>query len=104
MAAGVGAAVAALALVGADAVQPDSYEVTATALSAPNAISAEGEGWTYNIPTDVAWRDVQGRFHDNGRPECLPPTGKEEGPVRFKAVPVGVDGVKFRQVVFVECP
>ena len=77
--------------------------MTAKALSAPGAISAEGEDWSYSIPRDVAWRDARGAFHPSGRPECLPPSGLEEGPVRFKAIPVEAGGVKFRQVIFVEC-
>lgn len=103
LAGGAGAALAAVVLLGVDAARPDSYVVTAKALSAAGAISAEGDGWTYSIPMDVAWQDARGEFHESGRPDCLPPSGKEEGPVRFKAVPVDVDGLKFRQVIYVEC-
>jgi hypothetical protein len=99
----VGAAMAAIAFVGVDAAQPDEYVLTAKPFSAQNQIGVTAEGWTYSIPTDVAWRDKLGAFREGGRPDCLPPSDKEEGPVRFTAIPVDVGGVKFRQVVFVEC-
>jgi hypothetical protein len=36
-----------------------------------NAMSVEADGWTYNIPTDIAWIDAGGAGHDSGRPGCL---------------------------------
>ncbi|MCA1712091.1 MAG: hypothetical protein LC789_10840 [Actinobacteria bacterium] len=102
-AAAVGALMGGLAVAGVNALRNGVYEVTAKALSAEGAISADGGGFTYSIPLDVAWQDAGGTFHEGGRPACLPPSGKEEGPVRFKAVAVDEDGLKFRQVYFVEC-
>src|SRR4051794_1158087 len=103
VAAAVGATFSAAVIAAVDAARPHAYMVTAKAVSASGGISAEAGGWSYSIPTDVAWLDARGSFHDSGRPECLPPTGKEEGPVRLKAVPVHAHGVTFRQVVYVEC-
>lgn len=103
MAALGGAAVAAVVFVGVDAVRPDEYVLTAKPFSAQNQIGVTAQGWTYDIPTDVAWRDALGAFREGGRPDCLPASDEEEGPVRFTAVPVEVGGVEFRQVVFVEC-
>ncbi len=103
-AAAAGGVVAALAVGSSFAVRGDrTFDVTATASSASGAISVEAEGHTYGIPLDVAWQDARGAFHESGRPECLPPSGKEEGPVRFLATAVDADGLKFRQVFFVEC-
>ena len=101
-----GAVIGALATAGGVAIRDethDDYEGTVMAISASGAISAEAEGWTYNIPLDVRWQDSRGSFHDSGRPECLPPSGKAEGPIRFRATAVNADGVKFRQVYFVQC-
>jgi hypothetical protein len=103
VAAAVGAALTAAVFAGLDVVRPDKYVVTAKAQSAQGAISADDGDWTYSIPLEVAWRDGRGAFHDSGRPECLPPSGKEEGPVQFTAIPVDVGGIKFRQVIFVDC-
>lgn len=103
MAAAVGAGLATAVSAAADVVRPDKYVVTAKVQSAEGAMSADDGNWTYGIPLDVAWRDGQGAYHDSGRPECLPPSGKEEGPVQFTAIPVDVGGVKSRQVIFVDC-
>ena len=102
-AAAAGAVAGGLVVGGAAAWRDGVHVETATAVSASGAISAEADGWTYDIPTDVAWQDASGAFHDSGRPECLPPSGREEGPVRFEAVTVDADGVRFRQVYFVQC-
>lgn len=103
LAAVVGAAVAGAVVGVVDALRPDAYIVTTKPVSASGGIFAEADGWSYNVPTDIAWRDADGVFHSSGRPDCLPPSGKEEGPIRFNAVPVDADGVKFRQVIYVEC-
>ncbi len=81
----------------------EEFDVTARPFSSPGAISVTSDGWTYSIPTDVAWRDRSGSFHDSGRPDCLPPSGAQEGPVRIKARLVDADGVQFRQVFYVDC-
>ncbi|GAA1794518.1 hypothetical protein GCM10009795_045090 [Nocardioides hankookensis] len=74
-------------------------------LSAPGAISCDlSDGWTIGVPRDVSWTDVQGAWHDDGRPQCLPPTGRGlEGPVGLSWVEAEVDGVGWRQVVHVDC-
>jgi hypothetical protein len=74
-------------------------------------LSAEGvisctlpDGWDIEVPRDVGWTDVRGRRHQNGRPQCLPPTGIGlEEPVRLHWLPVEVDGSSWRQVVWVTC-
>jgi len=76
--------------------------LTATPDSAEGAISAEVGGYTYGIPQDVSWTDANGRLHQEGRPDCLPPTGSL-GPVRFAAVEVTVEGRTWRPVVWVSC-
>ena len=100
MAGVVGAAVAAAAFVAVDAAQPDKYVVTAKPFSAQNQIGVTADGWTYSIPTDVAWRDALGAFRESGRSHCLPPSGKEEGPVRFTAIPVEVGGVRLTEAAY----
>jgi hypothetical protein len=50
----------------------------------------------------VWWEDAGGSQHDNGRPDCLPPSGQTM-PVRFAEVTVKIGGGGWRQVVFVSC-
>lgn len=74
-------------------------------------LSAEGtvgcvldDGWNVSVPLDVSWVGRDGSFRSQGRPECLPPTGRGlEGPVELAWVPVEVDGMSWRQVVWVRC-
>jgi hypothetical protein len=68
------------------------------------SISSEPtDGWTYLIPTDVAWFDANGSFHDHGRPDCLPQSGLV-GPITFASVEVNVPAViGYRAVVWVSC-
>lgn len=95
-----------LALAGCANTSTPSKEVeilTGVAHSAEGAISIEAGDWTYGVPLDgVQWTDTNGTWHEDGRPECLPPV---EGtvPVRFAAVEVTVDGVTWRPVVWVSC-
>lgn len=77
-------------------------ERVGVASPAAGAISAEADGWTYNIPLDVPWTDVQGSLHDAGRPDCLSPDPGNVT-VRFASVDVGVNGAMWRQVVWVDC-
>ncbi|MCW2773462.1 MAG: hypothetical protein JWN91_1788 [Nocardioides sp.] len=71
-------------------------------------LSAEGvigctlrDGWDVSVPLDVAWTDAQGTFHQGGRPQCLPPTGRGlEGPVRIAWTKVEAGGIGWRQVVW----
>lgn len=74
-------------------------------LSAAGAISCTlDDGWTVSVPLDVPWTDTRGSFHEGGRPDCLPPTGRgEEGPVRVTWTKVEADQVGWRQVVWVGC-
>ncbi|HEX6489444.1 MAG TPA: hypothetical protein VF137_11320 [Candidatus Dormibacteraeota bacterium] len=73
-------------------------------ISAAGAISLRGgDGWVYDVPLDVAWTDQTGSFHSNGRPDCLPPTGRQVGPITFGEEPVNVAGAQWRQVVWVSC-
>lgn len=69
---------------------------------AEGAISAEADGWTYNIPLDVPWTDATGSFHDSGRPECLGPSTADVE-IKFVSVDVSVEGGGWRQVVWVYC-
>ena len=74
------------------------------ALSAEGIISVEADGWLYGIPLDVRWQDEMGRWHDHGRPECLPPVGIGElGPVRFGTVTVAAEPGTWTQTVWVSC-
>lgn len=34
------------------------------------------DGWDIGVAVDVSWTDAAGVFHEGGRPECLPPTGR----------------------------
>lgn len=77
--------------------------LTGEAHSAEGAISIETGEWTYGVPLDgVSWTDANGSWHDDGRPECLPPS-QETFPVTFAAVEVTVEGVTWRPVVWVSC-
>lgn len=63
------------------------------------------DGWTYGIPTDLAWIDASGSFHGQGRPDCLPPSGRV-GPITFASVEVATPStgsVGYRAVVWVSC-
>jgi len=70
--------------------------------SASGAISLKSGNWWYGVPLSVRWQSADGAWHEDGRPACLPPTGKV-GPVKFGAVPVSRDGVGWRAVVWVSC-
>ena len=73
------------------------------AISTPFQIAILTTGWTYAVPLDVTWRDIEGTWHLGSRPTCLPPTG-EIGNVTFGAVDVrGGGGLSSRQVVWVDC-
>jgi hypothetical protein len=77
---------------------------TGSAHSEQAQISITGEdGWVYNVPLDVNWTDASGAWHQDGRPDCLPPTGEVVGPIKFAATEVTVSGSKVRPVVWVWC-
>jgi len=99
----LGAGLALLAVFVVDEVTPERWTETGMALSAAGAIAGVFNGHDYSIPQDVAWTDARGGYHQSGRPDCLPPTGKQEGPVRITAVTVAAAGYEQRQVVHVEC-
>ncbi len=95
-----------LALAGCATTSMPSNEariLTGEARSAEGAISIETGDWTYGVSLDgVSWTDANGSWHDDGRPECLPPS-QETIPVTFAAVEVTVEGVTWRPVVWVSC-
>ena len=71
--------------------------------SAEGAISIETGDWTYSVPLDgVQWVDVEDIWHDEGRPECLPPMDRP-ATVTFAAVEVTIEGTTWRPVVWVDC-
>lgn len=74
-------------------------------LSAHHVIGCTlSDGWDVSVPLDVTWTDASGVFHEDGRPECLPPTGRGlEGPVRVSWTEVEADGRGWRQVLSVAC-
>ena len=61
------------------------------------------DGWTYEIPLDLAWTDANGTYHLHGRPECLPPSIGPIGPITFASVEASAGGVSWRPVVWVSC-
>ena len=65
-------------------------------------ISVKAGSWWYEVPLSVRWQSADGTWHEDGRPACLPPTGKV-GPVRLGAVPVTQDNTGWRAVVWVSC-
>jgi hypothetical protein len=90
----------------AGAHQSDMHQATVACLSAPGAISCgpvESPGHAeYGVPRDVAWTQ-DGVFYGDGRPECLPPTGRGTVTVRVTWTEVDVDGTRWKQVVGVHC-
>jgi hypothetical protein len=58
--------------------------------------------WTYGFSSDVAWTDRSNTLHDSGLSECLPPLSSVED-VRFAWVQVTIQGVTWRQVVWIDC-
>jgi hypothetical protein len=74
-------------------------------LSAEEVIGCTlNDGWDVSVPLDNSWTDAQGVFHEDGRPDCLPPTGRGlEGPVRISWTEMKVDGTGWRQVLHVVC-
>ena len=64
--------------------------------------SIETGEWTYALPVnDVPWLDAEGTWHEDGRPECLPPGASRR--IRFAAVEVTVEGSTWRPVVWIDC-
>ena len=97
----VGIAAAAGYLIGA---RRDTVSVrSAMVYSAGSISTAPVEGWTYGIPLDVPWTDASGSFHQNGRPDCLPPGTALIGPITFGTVDVRGANMSWRQVVWVSC-
>lgn len=71
--------------------------------SADNAISIFTDDWTYSVPLEgVTWVDTNNTWHEQGRPECLPPS-TETIPVTFATVQVTIEGATWRPVVWVSC-
>jgi hypothetical protein len=90
---------------------PAMHEAEVSCLSAEGSISCTDDPnpggmvqGDFGVPLDVAWTDTHGSFHLDGRPDCLPPTGRGlEGPVGITWVEVEVSGTSWRQVVGVDC-
>jgi hypothetical protein len=76
---------------------------TGVASSTEQTIGIETDGWTYGIPLDIRWEDATGTAHFGGRPDCLPPSNTEVGPITFAAIEVSIGGSTWRQVVWVSC-
>lgn len=88
--------------------RPAMHEATVTCVSAIGSIQCDegadlGDG-EFAVPRDVAWTDLEGTFHEGGRPTCLPPSGSAAvGPVGITWTQVEVAGKSFKQVVGVQC-
>jgi hypothetical protein len=78
---------------------------TVSCLSGDRTIQCTlGDGSDVSVPLDVAWTDARSQLHQDGRPDCLPPSGRGlEGPVRVQWTEVDVEGTQWRQVVWVGC-
>lgn len=72
------------------------------AVAAEGAIAVEADGWTYGVPTDIAWIDEEGTRHDSGRPACLMPSGTPVR-VRFWSVDAAIGAFTWKPVVLVDC-
>jgi hypothetical protein len=91
---------------------PVMHTTQGRCLSAEGAISCQTsdddgnvnqDDWTYGVPLDVAWTGDDA-FHEGGRPDCLPPTGRGlSDVVRLTWVEVSSGGTGWRAVVAVEC-
>jgi hypothetical protein len=83
---------------------PDYVSVTelnANAYIGEDQATFTSDGWSYAVPLDVRWQDASSTWHD-GRPACLQRLG-ETAHVRVGYVPVTVNGVSWRAVVWVSC-
>lgn len=76
--------------------------VVGAGVSGQYSISIKAGDWWYGVPLSVPWQSADGAWHEDGRPACLPPTGKV-GPVRLGAVPVTRGDTGWRAVVWVSC-
>ena len=75
---------------------------TGRADAAEGAISILTDDWTYGVPVGgVAWTDKTGSWHEDGRPDCLPPGAASQ--IRFASVETTIDGTTWRPVVWVDC-
>lgn len=82
------------------------HEADVACLSASGTISCgplDSPGAAkYGVPLDVAWTK-DGTFHADGRPDCLPPTGRGTVQVRVTWTEVETGGISWKQVVGVHC-
>lgn len=90
-------------LVGSGSVQPALTVHTGMASSTEQTIGVIADEWTYGIPLDVRWEAADGTPRFGGRPDCLPPSDVEVGPITFAAIEVTVGDSTWRQVVWVSC-
>jgi len=65
-------------------------------------ISASSDGWSYDIPLNVSWKDSTGTWHQGSRPACLP-ASDQRLPAKFAWVPVQAGSTSWRTVVWVDC-
>jgi hypothetical protein len=72
--------------------QPTTHWHYGQANSMERQISASADGWAYDIPLDVPWRDATGTTHQSGRADCLTPS-QHPILVRFAEVHVDIDGL-----------
>jgi hypothetical protein len=85
-------------------IQRTSTTVRSAMVYSSDSISTVAiDGWTYGIPSDVAWTDAAGSFHPNGRPDCLPKATELIGPITFATVDANAGGVSWREVIWVSC-
>jgi len=85
---------------------PQVHQAGVRCLSAPGVIQCDlpDDDWTISIPRDVAWTDAHSERHEDGRPDCLPPTGmSRDRSVRVWWTEVEAEGTRWRQVVMVGC-
>jgi hypothetical protein len=58
----------------------------------------------FAIPQDVPWVDATGSYHQDGRPECLPPVGIGAIEVTYATVPVtDPSGDGWYRTIWVDC-
>jgi hypothetical protein len=82
---------------------PREFTLAGRPYSTAQQIGVTVDGWSYGIPRDIRWAGVDGVWHDDGRPACLPPVNDIVGPVTFGAVETTLNGTTLRLVTWVSC-
>lgn len=80
----------------------NTHLTSGSAYSTETQITITTDGWAYRVSLDVPWTDRDGVEHQGTRPECLPPVNKTVR-AKFAWVPVNLNGVVSRTVVWVDC-